>query len=69
MTNTNLGTIAGTTGGTLTAILGYKTSGSLTEMILVTGYGAVFSFTVTELLKWLWKILKEIIKSKKQKHE
>lgn len=47
-------TIAGTIGGTILAILPQLNSLDVTRTIILAAVGAVASFLVTQLCKWLW---------------
>ncbi|WP_258542303.1 hypothetical protein [Parvicella tangerina] len=51
-------TIAGTIGGTILAILPQLNSLDVTRTIILAAVGAVASFLVTQLCKWVWKRIK-----------
>lgn len=51
-------TIAGTIGGTVLAILPQLNTLDVTRTIILAAVGAVASFFVTQLCKWLWSRIK-----------
>ncbi len=51
--NGHFGTIAGTIGGTLTSFIASVDMGDLVRTSILAVVGAVVSFTVSVLLKWL----------------
>lgn len=51
-------TIAGTIGGTILAILPQLNTLDVTRTIILAAVGAVASFLVTQLCKWIWKRIK-----------
>lgn len=60
-------TIAGTIGGTILAILPQLNSLDVTRTIILAAVGAVASFLVTQLCKWLWGRIKSKLFNRKSK--
>lgn len=55
------GTKAGTVGGTLTTIIANLDAGDVVRTCILATVGALVSFTVSVILKWLVKSLKKKI--------
>lgn len=54
-------TIAGTIGGTILAILPQLNSLDVVRTVILAAVGAVASFLVTQLCKWMWNRIKSKI--------
>ncbi len=59
------GTKVGTAGGTLLTVLANISTGDLVHTSVLAAVGALVSFTVSILLKWLIKALGKFIRAKK----
>ena len=52
-------TAAGTIGGTLLAIIPHLDTSDITRTLVLGAVGAVASFVVSQLCKWIWKRIKK----------
>lgn len=62
-------TIAGTIGGTILAILPQLNTLDVTRTIILAAVGAVASFLVTQMCKWLWSRIKNKLFNRKSKED
>lgn len=52
-------TITGTIGGTILSVIPNVESADLLRTLILAAVGAVASFLVTQILKWIWKRIKK----------